>query len=454
MSALLQDTIYAPITPVCKSGLLVVRLSGSKSSLILQQLLSSEHYESIIHRMAHVFSLYHPLTKQIIDQAVVIFFQAPHSFTGEDVIEFHLHGSKAVFSMLIGAICALNYPDVRMALAGEFSRRAFLNGKMDLAQAEGLADLIEAETVAQHQQAMSQMQGQLSTKYYFWRDRILHMLSFLEAYIDFPEEDISSDLIQKVRSINKELCADIGKHLDNRVGEIIKHGVKISIVGEPNIGKSSLLNHLAQRDLAIVSEIAGTTRDVIELKLDIGGYPVILYDTAGIRPHTDDIIEIEGMRRTKLKVDHSDIIILMCDVEKGDDILLGALELDSQDVRIIKTYNKADLYDNVSRETNDIYISVKENRDINRLLETIENKVKALCDGFEMHDSVLIAQERHRQHLNNSLNYLSSFDLEHDDLVISIEKLRLASEGIGHITGVITVEEVLDNVFANFCIGK
>ena len=457
----IEDTIYAPATIVAKSGLIVVRLSGKLSYDILKQLSPSAY--KLTPRMATLFDLYHPVSKQIIDQAIVVYFKSPYSFTGEDIVEFHLHGSRAVMNMFVSAVSSLDYSDLRPAEPGEFARRAFLNGKMDLTQAEGLADLIEAETAFQHKQALNQMQGKSSALYDSWREDILCVLSSIEAYMDFPEDDLPDAIMLDVQEAVCALVKKITNHIQNySINEMIKTGVKIAIIGFPNVGKSSLLNYLANRDVAIVSDIAGTTRDVIEVKLDISGYPVILYDTAGIRDNTEDYIEKEGIDRAILKAKESDMIIWLHDIDSGgheqsrNHDFSDVQFLNEESDKVIHVYNKIDLIENVSRETlDDICISTKTEEGIDVLLNMIETKVKELFTKGDIEGAFFVIQERHKHCLRESLKALQEFDMyRSDDIVIAIEHLRSAANHIGSITGVISVEDVLDRVFANFCIGK
>ncbi len=275
-----MDTIYAPATSPGRSSVAIVRVSGANAAKSLRQLTGRESHAP---RMATLSMLADPAAGELIDHAVVVYFQGPKSYTGEDVVEYHLHGGKAVVDSLLSALAA--HEDHRLAEPGEFTRRAFENGKMDLTEAEAVADLVNAETQAQKLLAIAQMEGSLANLYTRWTDTLKENLAHLEADIEFPDEDLPHGIIPKVKPVLLQLVSEISQHLsDNRRGEILRGGVQVAVIGAPNAGKSSLVNALAQRDVAIVSDVPGTTRDIIEAHLDIGGYPVILSDTAGLRP--------------------------------------------------------------------------------------------------------------------------------------------------------------------------
>src|SRR5690606_16468341 len=298
-------TIFALASAAGRAGVAVVRLSGSTASRALETL-SSQPLPSP--RRASLRRL-HDSAGERLDDALVLWFPAPHSYTGEDVVELHLHGGRAVVRDVLEALAAV--PGLRPAEPGEFTRRAFDNGKLDLAEVEGLADLIDAETAGQRRQALRQLDGGLSALGEGWRARLVRILAQLEADIDFPDEDLPERVAAAVAPGIEELANEMRRHLDDgRRGEILREGFHIAIIGPPNAGKSSLLNWLAQRDAAIVSDTAGTTRDVVEVRLDLGGWPVIVADTAGLR-ETAETVEREGIRRARARAEAADLVIAL-----------------------------------------------------------------------------------------------------------------------------------------------
>lgn len=437
-----KKTIFALATPPGKSGVAIIRISGPKALNALKTLTLTT---LPLPRNAVLRDIIHPTTKQLIDKAVILTFPAPNSFTGEDVVELHIHGSRAVINILMSVLTGIS--NLRLSEPGEFSKRAFLNGKMDLTSAEGLADLIEAETIIQQQQAIRQMQGKLANLYEMWKNQLIKILALIEAYIDFPDEDIPDDVIKIVENEVISLKNSIHLHLnDKHRGEIIRKGIHVAIIGFPNVGKSSLLNYLAKRDVAIVSNIAGTTRDVIEVHLDLQGYPVTIADTAGIR-ESEDVIEIEGISRAKTKAEMADIkiIILSADNPESYNLEIKSIIDNNSIVLLNKIDSKAKF--NVEQA---IKISVKENIGMDEFL----NQLTALiAEKFSPSSDPIITRERHRYYLTQCLDSLGYFTLD-NNLELACEDLRLAARALGHIVGTIEVETILDEVFANFCIGK
>lgn len=456
------DTIFAQSSKPGKAGVAIFRISGLKSLEALKYLLEHDNSE-FIPRVMYYKKLITQQHHELIDNAMVAYFQAPASFTGEDVVEIYTHGSIAIAAMLSKEL--LNIEGVRLAEAGEFTHRAFLNNKFDLTAAEGIADLIEAETIWQHRQAVKQFGGELGELYNSWKKSLLTIISLLEAYIDFPDEDIPQDTFNEVVDLTSKLKNTINKHLDdNRRGELLRSGIKLTILGAPNVGKSSLLNFLMQRDVAIVSEIAGTTRDVIEGHLDIGGYPIILQDTAGIRV-SQNIIELEGIKRAILAAKIADIKIIMLDAIKLSqsssyiEELHNVIEL--MDKNTIILVNKIDLFPNktekdllspllISLNKDYLQISIKENIGLNELLKKIEHIAHNIAGLTELPH---ITRQRHRRQVEQALEYLESFNMN-NDLVLATEDIRMAIRSLSNITGKITVEEILEEIFSNFCIGK
>ena len=437
-----KKTIFALATPPGKSGVAIIRVSGPDAFSCLNSLTNAS---SIKPRNAVLRDLINPTTNQLIDKAVILTFPGPNSFTGEDVLELHIHGSRAVINLLIKILA--DFTNFRLANPGEFSKRAFLNGKMDLTAAEGLADLIEAETLVQQQQAMRQMQGGLANLYDDWKHRLIHILALIEAYLDFPEDDIPEYVIEEVNNEVALLSKNITTHLnDNHRGEILRRGIYVAILGAPNVGKSSLLNYLAKRDVAIVSSIAGTTRDVIEVNLDLGGYPVTIADTAGIR-ESQDLIEKEGINRALRRAEDADIKIVI--IAEGDQSSFSPEILSLIDGDSIVLINKIDKGSNI-KMPNAIEISVKQNIGLDLMLEKLS---AIIAEKFSPSSDPLITRERHRHYLNNCLESLNCFSLD-NPLELACEDLRLAARALGQIVGVIDVEMILDEIFIKFCIGK
>jgi tRNA modification GTPase len=454
-----MNTIFAPITPIAKSAIIVLRISGEKTKECLRYL----GVKNLADRQAKLCLLKNPHNSEIIDHSLITFFANPSSFTGEDVAEISLHGSIFIVSKIIELLSEV--PETRMAEAGEFSKRAFLNGKMDLLQAEAIVDLIESETEAQHRQALRQLQGELGEIYDNWRKELIKITANIEAFIDFPDEDLPKNIVDDLENRVKILIDQIKNHLnDNQRGEKIRNGLSLAIIGAPNVGKSSLINYLAKSEVAIVSEIAGTTRDVIDVHLNIAGVPVIISDTAGIR-QTDDLIEKEGVKRALKKAELADIKIVMEDVnhlENSSDDLPDEL-FDGNTVFVV---NKLDLdktgkfdsihninfakFKNLKIHRQPILISLKENFNLEALLEELKKKVTNLAPSGS---SPLITRARYRQSLMEVIGYLSNFALD-KNIEFAAEDLRMAAREIGKITGRVEVDDILDVIFSGFCIGK
>jgi tRNA modification GTPase len=448
-------TIFAQCSGAGKAGVVVFRVSGPSALDALQQLLC-HNIDTMEPRKTYLRKIYQPGSDYIIDESMIVFFKGPSSFTGEDVCEIHAHGSIAVIKMLHEVLSSL--PDVRLAEAGEFAKRAFLNGKMDLTAAEGLADLIDAETSMQHKQAIRQFGGALEQIYDSWRKELLQLMSLIEAYIDFPEEDIPDSVLSDATKLVEDLAQQMQAHLrDNHKGERLRSGLKLAIIGAPNVGKSSLLNQLMQRQVAIVSDIAGTTRDVLEGHLDIGGYPIILQDTAGIREHTADVIEQEGIKRSHQSALEADIKLIMFDAT-------SALEKNNPlfsliDANTIILFNKIDLAPNFAvpgfftEEMNQapvIAIAAQNGTNIQDLIKAIIVMAEKLASPCE---SPQITRARHRGEIQRAITSLSDFSL-YGDLILAAEDLRMTIRALSNVTGKITVDEILGQIFSNFCIGK
>ena len=366
--------------------------------------------------------------------------------------EIQVHGSKAVIHALHSSISSIE--NCRLAEPGEFTKLAFQNGKINLLKAESIADLISSETEIQRQQAIKIMNGKSADQFNFLREKLLKILSHVEAKIDFPDEDLPKDILEEIKKSSDDVLINIEKILnDQKVGERIREGFKIAILGPTNAGKSSLLNHLSNRDVAIVSEIAGTTRDVIETHLNIDGYPVIVSDTAGIRESKNEI-EKKGIKLSLNRAEEADLKLIVVDAKNID--FTGVLK-DLLDQNAILVINKSDLLKGdinpEIKKLNHVLISIKENLNIDELILKIKNKLK---NKFITSDDIIITRERHRQHLEQCLEYLKSFNKksEVEDFDKAAEDLRLATRHLGMIVGKVDVEEILGSIFNDFCIGK
>jgi tRNA modification GTPase len=430
-----MDTIFALASGRGRAGVAVWRLSGPGAGPALQALAGRLPPP----RHARLTTLRHD--GETIDQALVLWFPGPNSFTGEDVVELHGHGGRAVAQALTDALLALG---LRPAEPGEFSRRAVLNGRMDLTQAESIADLVDADTAAQRRQALRQGEGALSRLVEGWRAELVSALAHLEAVIDFADEGVPDSLINKVSADCARLAADMGKALaDGGRGETLRDGIHIAILGAPNVGKSSLLNRIAGREAAIVSATAGTTRDVIEVHLDLGGWPVVLADTAGLRD-TECDVEAEGIRRARARADSADLKLVVFDATSPDD----AHTRDIVDEQALVVLNKCDLGD--AEMAGAIRVSARDGDGIDLLLARLEEEVAARMESGE---APVITRARHRSAIEACRSALLRFDAS-APTELAAEDLRLAARELGRITGRVDVEELLDVIFREFCIGK
>ena len=453
-----QDTIFALSSGKGKAGVAVIRVSGENA---LEALSHCGIDEEIKPRTACLKKLTDYRNNAVIDHALVIYFKAPYSFTGEDSVEFHLHGSVAVINNMLDMLASIE--GFRPAEAGEFSRRSFDNDKMDLLQAEGLSDLIEAETSAQAKQSLRFIEGETSNLYEYWREAVIEIRALIEAYVDFPDEDIPPQVDNQAFENSQILIEQIDKQLSNKSGERLRKGIVAAIIGPPNAGKSTLINKLSRREVAIVSDIAGTTRDSLECHLDINGYPLTLIDTAGIR-RTEDVIESEGVKRAKEKANNADFMIVIFSAENYPNF--GSEALNMIDKNSIVIINKADLK---KIEISDLKIN-SENIIITSLLnpqaaepsykgiEDIEEVIAAKLENMmESSESAIITRQRHKTALQSCRNCLEEFikaRKEHKQTELCAENLRQASFYLSSITGRIDVENVLDKIFSEFCIGK
>ena len=442
-------TIFALSTGPGISGIAIVRISGEDTIKVIKLLTNASIPEP---RVATLRKINKINTSELIDEGIILWFPGPNSYTGEDMAEFHIHGSKAVIDALHSSISQIE--NCRLAEPGEFTKLAFQNGKINLLKAESIADLISAETEIQRQQAVKIMDGQSSKTFNNLREKLLKILSNIEAKIDFPDEDLPQDILNNTKKISSEVILSIKKILnDQRVGERIREGFKIAIIGPTNAGKSSLLNLLSNRDVAIVSEIAGTTRDVIETHLNIEGYPVVVSDTAGIRDSKNEI-EKKGIKLALDNAENADLKLIIIDAKSID--FKGVLK-ELLDEKAILVVNKSDLLkEDLSSEIKNfehVLISVKNNFNVEDLIIKIKNKLK---NKFITSEDILITRERHRQHLEKCLNYLKRFEEKNEaqDFDKAAEDLRLATRHLGMIVGKVDVEEILGSIFNDFCIGK
>ncbi len=432
-------TIFALSTASGVAGLAVVRVSGHLALTALKTISRKSHFDpNVLTRT----SFYDSKNGNLIDRGLAVYFAKPKSFTGEDVVEFHIHGGRATVDLLLKTLTGIN--QLRLAEPGEFSKRAFINNKMDLTAIEAMGDLINAQTELQHNQALSQMDGSLNKLYLSWRKSLIELVAYLEADIDFAEEDIPDDVLKNINEKIEKLLAEMNEHINQRnQGEILRDGYRVAIVGTPNVGKSSLINLLANRDVAIVSDREGTTRDALEVRLNIAGFPVVFTDTAGLR-QTSDEIEKKGIEITQKKIDEANLVIELFD---------DPTKLNFYDERLT-ILNKCDLHNKENkiydRATN---ISVTTGDGIDHLIKQISDKVS---NNFGSYSDTIPTKTRYILGVQNSIQSLlnaKTIDLKNNSELM-VEELRLAIQEIGKITGHVDVEEYLEVIFKDFCIGK
>ena len=438
--------IYALSSGRGPSGIAIIRISG-KDTLSIAEIFSKRKVLNV--KTFNFCKFYDPRDDSLIDEGLLLLFPAPNSYTGDDLAEFHIHGSNAVINCFLKALS--EQPNCRLAEPGEFTKIAFQNNKIDLLEAESIGDLIHSETELQRQQAVKLVQGSASNYYNNLREKLVKSLAYIEAQIDFAEDDLPDSVLKEVQKTIKEVHSDIQKILnDNKVGEKIREGFKVAIIGEVNAGKSSLLNLLSKREVAIVSEEEGTTRDIIEVYLNIDGYPVILADTAGIREAKNEV-EKKGISLALNKSHEADLNLIVIDNSSKN--------LDKRIQRLINensiiVLNKSDLASNQEHNfKKGILISVKKNKNIDQLITRIK---KELSLKFILSKNILVTRERHRVKLNVCLKEIDNF-LKKDqkkDIEMAAEDLRLATRHLGSIVGKVDVEEILGSIFKDFCIGK
>jgi tRNA modification GTPase len=452
-----HDTIVAPASGAGLAAIAVIRLSGPAAHAVLEALTGG--VPPARHAALRDIG---PPRRPAIDRGLVLWFPAPSSFTGEDMAELHVHGGRAVVAAVIEAV--LSFPDTRLAEPGEFARRAFENGKLDLTEVEGLADLVQAETEAQRRQALAQAQGSLRRLYDGWRDELVRAQALIEAGLDFADEgDVIAEVGVKAASIVATLRASIARHLAERSGELLRDGLSVVIAGPPNAGKSSLMNALAKRDVAIVSEEAGTTRDVIEVHLDLGGVPVMLIDTAGLR-EAEGRVEAEGIARALARAGDADLVLWLVDATAPQWELPAGLTPDKSGQtrtrpevipaksRVIPVLNKIDLATGSGAGREVVKVSAKTGEGIGVLVETLaERAAIAAQSGAGV---PALTRTRHRVELEAAAAALERFGDRSLSPELKAEELRSAASHLGRLTGRIDVEDVLGAIFAEFCIGK
>ena len=442
-------TIYALSTGPGVSGLAVIRISGKDAKIAVNKITGRKLPKP---RTAVIRKFNNINDNHLIDEGILLWFPGPASYTGEDMAEFHVHGSRAVINEIQNSLSKI--PNLRLAEAGEFTKLAFQNGKINLLKAESIADLISSETEIQRRQAIKVMSGKSSNKFNSLRDRLLKILSKVEAKIDFPEDDLPEDILLNIHKEAKSIREEIKKILnDQKVGERIREGFKISIVGPTNAGKSSLLNYLSKKDVAIVSEIAGTTRDIIEAHLNLDGYPVVISDTAGIRSSKDEI-EKKGIKLALKNAENADLNIIVIEPKSVDFTYFLNDKISKKAILVI---NKMDLgIDEISDEIkkyDPIYISVKEEINLDKLINFIKQNLK---NKFISSEDIYITRERHRINLEKCFDSLKNFEEKKslEDFDKAAEDLRLATRYLGIIVGKVDIEEILGSIFDDFCIGK
>jgi tRNA modification GTPase len=434
-----MDTIFALSSAHGRAGVAVVRISGARAKAALEALSGKP---APMPRQAALRRLKSG-NGEALDDAIVLYFKGPESFSGEDIVELHLHGGPAIVGGVLAALVALE--GLRPAAPGEFTRRAVENGKLDLTRAEAIADLVNAETQSQRKQALRQYEGVLAELYERWREQLIRATALSEAAIDFSEEELPETVAEEADETVRQVLANIRSHLaDARRGELTRDGLYLTVIGPPNSGKSSMINQLAQRDVAIVSEAAGTTRDVIEVRLDLGGYAVTVADTAGLR-EAAEAVEAEGVRRALARAESADLVLLLLDGSSPNP-LAGM----PKDIRTDFTvWNKSDLHWPALRQG--LRISTKSGEGLSDLIDAISQRVREKLENRS--DSPLLTRARHRHALEHA-----AVSLEHalaeNQAELKAENLRLALRELGRITGRVDVEDLLDVIFRDFCIGK
>lgn len=452
-------TIIAPASAL-GGGVAVLRVSGPLSGKVFTSLTGADAPPTP--RQAVLCKLCDPVTGRLLDRAVALYFKGPASFTGEDVLELHIHGSKAVADSIFSACLALD-PSIRLAEGGEFTKRAYLNGKLDLTAAEAIADLVAAETQAQADQALAQMGGVLHDLYEGWRHDLVRLLAYLEASIDFvDEEDVPESLLASTAAQISGLLQAMQAHLDDKgFGERLRDGFPVAVIGAPNAGKSSLVNALAKRDVAIVTPHAGTTRDILEVPLNLGGYPVIIMDTAGLR-HTDDVIEAEGISRARNRAANADLVVALFDAtapvdeETWQHVTPETLVLwTKQDLCAggALPHTLPPLAGGGALKHGVFAISTQNGVNMDRFLSVLTGIIRDRA-GNRPAGMPVLTRARHREAVQEACNHLQRAIAGNKLPELLAEDIRLATRALGRITGRVDVEDLLDVIFRDFCIGK
>ena len=444
---IIEMNIYALSSGRPPSGIAIIRISGTDVLEISKKITKEKDIKS---KYINYCKFYDPSDHTLIDEGLLLWFPKPDSFTGDNLAEFHVHGSNAVINKFLNVLSKES--NCRLAEPGEFTKIAFQNNKIDLLKAESISDLIHAETELQREQAIKLTQGNASNYYNELREKLIKSLSYIEAKIDFAEDDLPEKVLKEVHKSITGIHHDIQKILeDNKIGEKIRDGFKVAIIGDVNAGKSSLLNLLSKREVAIVSEEEGTTRDIIEVFLNVDGYPIILADTAGIREAKNEV-EKKGISLALDKSKEADLKIIM--IDNSSKVINNKIkDLINKDSIVL--LNKSDIDDkqNHKFDTDTILVSVKDNKNINILIKKIKDK---LSNKFTSNNNTLITRQRHRTKLNECLKEIDKFmNKDHNkDIELAAEDLRMATRHLGSIVGKVDVEEILGSIFKDFCIGK
>ncbi len=434
-----KDTIYALSSAYGKAGVSVFRISGPMALPIIEKLTKGK---KIIPNKMFYSGFYNPKNNELLDTGMAVFFKGPASYTGEDTVELFTHGSIAIVDVLYSVLNT--FKDTRLAEPGEFTKQAFLNGRLDLTQVESIADLIEAQTESQRKLALKNANGEEAKLYKSWRDALVKILAWYEASIDFSEDEMPKDVIEKSDKKLVELVSEMNKHINTvNVATRIKNGLNVAIIGKPNVGKSSLFNKIIGENKAIVSSIAGTTRDVVDASIDIDGFKINLSDTAGLNEKTSDKIEKKGIKKANQIAKLADIKIYVVDNIKSID----EKKIDKDTIVIL---NKIDKKKNIDDNKNIIPISVKSGENFDKFWKVFTKKIK---EKMSFSNDITMSQQRYKIALSNCMSELNQA-IKEQQIDLKAEHIRLATENIGNITGEVYFNELLDEIFSSFCLGK
>ena len=434
-----KDTIYALSSAYGKAGVSVFRISGPMALPIIEKLTKGK---KIIPNKMFYSGFYNPKNNELLDTGMAVFFKGPASYTGEDTVELFTHGSIAIVDVLYSVLNT--FKDTRLAEPGEFTKQAFLNGRLDLTQVESIADLIEAQTESQRKLALKNANGEEAKLYKSWRDALVKILAWYEASIDFSEDEMPKDVIEKSDKKLVELVSEMNKHINTvNVATRIKNGLNVAIIGKPNVGKSSLFNKIIGENKAIVSSIAGTTRDVVDASIDIDGFKINLSDTAGLNEKTSDKIEKKGIKKANQIAKLADIKIYVVDNIKSID----EKKIDNDTIVIL---NKIDKKKNIDDNKNIIPISVKSGENFDKFWKVFTKKIK---EKMSFSNDITMSQQRYKIALSNCMSELNQA-IKEQQIDLKAEHIRLATENIGNITGEVYFNELLDEIFSSFCLGK